>query len=276
MFQFLSISFLIIVILSIFILIVWLRAKPTDHGNWRENQLKLPRAMIKGNIVTIDNIRDFRYSQDGKATQLNYICEDYLIDDLEKVWYGISHFAANGVAHTFLSFQFTDNRYLVSSIEARLTPNQKYSPIKGLLRRYSRMMIWGTEPDIIGLRTHIRKEKVLLYPLKLSQAGRVNLFSHFIKDTEETFFSEQYYNTLVDNCVTGILKHSKHWTRWLSYFNPKIVLAGYSDLLAQKYNYIEGDIDLKQLRKIAEIESELTTPEDLDFSKKIRIDWNKT
>src|SRR5690606_19116865 len=104
------------------------------------------------------------------------------------------------------SFEFSNNEFLAASVEARLRPGQSYSPLMGLMRQYNKLIVLGSEADIIGLRSHIRAERVLLYPLQLNQAQMEYVFHSFMKDAQALEQQPGFYNTLLDNCTTNLLK----------------------------------------------------------------------
>lgn len=148
---------------------------PSHVGNWTLPQQRLASVTINDTDFLINGVRDFRYDDKLQVERDTYLDRHYVFNDLGKLWFGLSHFGENandndnGLAHAFLSFEFSGQRYLTLSIEARLEQGQHYHPLRGLLRNYEKIYIFGTEADIIGLRSHYRQERVLLYPLKLDQ-----------------------------------------------------------------------------------------------------------
>lgn len=259
---------------SIFLcLIIFLLRSPQREGPWLLMQERLPIVTVDEKGVTIENIRNFRYHENGDVERVQYISKQYSPKNLQRVWYGLSHFGDHGFAHAFLSFEFSDGEYLVASIEARLKPGQQYHPVKGLFRVYNRMMVLGTEQDIIGLRTHYRKERVLLYPLKLSQEQIQGLWSKILADTQSISQTPDFYNTALDNCITGILQYTSQWEGFFNRLDYRILLPGYSDELAHKYQYIDGEGSLEELRLKAQISDIEIITLDENFSANVRAGW---
>jgi hypothetical protein len=250
---------------------------PTHDGEWIATNVRLPELSIRSNQNSIRGIRDFRYDETGAVSQLNYIDRNYDLSQLNGVWYGLSHFADHGFAHAFLSFEFIGHNgkpeYLVASIEARLRPGQSYHPISGLLRAFHRIVVLCTEEDIIGLRTHHRHERVLLYPLRLSQENRLSLARSVFSDADAMSTHPEFYNTALDNCITGILQYTPEWESYLTRLDYRVMLPGLSDELAFKYGYIDGATNLEELRQRAEIRSPAAFKIDADYSKNIRLAW---
>lgn len=265
-------------ILLFLLLIGWLvlRSLTPDHeGDWAVSQRQLPLVEQSGDgEYRIRYLRDFRYHPDRSVADARYIDDVFRLEDLQTVWLGISHFGPLGLAHTFLSFEFSDDRFLVASIEARLKTTQLYSPLKGLLRQYHKIIVLGTEADIIGLRTHIRQERVLLYPLQLERAEQQYLLRAILQDADELERQAAFYNTLMDNCLTNLIKHDPTFHSWLSLTDYRLVLPGFSDGLAYDREWITTAMPLKDVRRRARVSPDLTQPDAADFSRDIRRGWS--
>lgn len=190
---------------------------------------------------------------------------------MKQVWYGISHFSDYGLAHVFLSFEFTNQQYLVLSIEARLQQSDdSYHPIQGLFRQYTKTLVWATEADVIDLRTHIRHEKLYLYPLKLNTLSKQILLLNFVRMTQALNEHAEFYNSLNDNCLTSLLRASptyNHWQQWLDY---RITLPGYSDEWAFEKGLIDTTLDFKSAQKKHVVRIKGYGINDIHFSEKIR------
>ncbi len=246
---------------------------PTSKGDWVFGQEQLPSYEVVDNWVHIQGVRDFKYALNGKVVAAQYRDVSYPLNGVKQVWYGLSHFDKMGLAHAFLSFEFNNGQYLVSSIEARLEKGQSYNPFKGLLRAYSRIMVLGTENDVIGLRTHYRNERVLLYPLNLKEDARTALFKSILKDAQSLYKKPDFYNTAVDNCITGIVQYAEQWNSFINHFNYRVFLPGYSDQLVYKYGYIDGNGSMEALRVKAQIAPSKVNIESESFSEDIRQAW---
>lgn len=252
----------------------WSALKPTHHGEWQALQRQLPVVELgqgeRGDFYHISNLRDFRYHTDGAVAQAQYREGRYDVADLQRVWLGISHFGGYGLAHTFLSFEFAHDEFLAASVEARLRPGQSYSPFMGLVRQYNKIIVLGSEADIIGLRSHVRAERVLLYPLELDQAQRVYLLRSMMKDAQALAQQPDFYNTLLDNCTTNLLKYDPEYRFYTSLLNYRLLLPGFSDVVAQKKGWISTAQPLATLRLQATIDVDLGGPEGEGFSRAIR------
>lgn len=258
------------------IFIAWIAIQtPTQEGEWHPLQTRLPHVEVDADDYILSNIRDFRYDKDGTPLSTEYMTQHFALDQLTGVWLGLSHFATYGFAHAFLSFEFSnpeeadESTFLVVSVEARLRPDQRYSPMKGLFQQYQRINILGTEEDIIGLRSHVRGERVYLYELTLPEEQQVYLFQSLMQETQSLNEQPAFYNTLLHNCVTSLLKHDPDYRFSRHMFDYRVLLPGYGDEFAQEKGWISQDIFIDQLREKGLI-SPLVEPEKSGFSKRIR------
>jgi hypothetical protein len=242
---------------------------PSHEGPWQAAQLQLPEIQMDADRLQVKQLRDFRYHPDGQIREARYQEQKYALEALDTVWFGISHFSDNGLAHTFLSFEFADGQYLVASVEARLRPGQSYHPFQGLLRQYHKIIVLGSEADIIGLRSHVRGERVLLYPLQLDTMQRRHLLLGIIDEAQAITAGPIFYNTLLDNCTTSLLRHDPQYSLWRGLLDYRILLPGYSDAYAQQRGWLDPTRDLRQWRHEVRVDT-AADPDEANFSQQIR------
>ncbi len=248
--------------------------KASNDGNWLPQHTRLPSAQLNGDQILIQGLRDFRYNSDESVAQSSYLDRGYSLADLAGVWLGISHFGGNGMAHVLLSFQFGSDvnaDYLALSIEARLEQEDaEYHPIKGLFRNYTKLIVLATEQDVIGLRTHVRGEPLYLYRLDIPQLHQRALLLNFLRLAESLNAQPDFYNTLLDNCMTGLLAESHRFGNWWHWLDHRILLPGNADDLAHELGLIDNDRPLDELRQQALVDPSQSQINDPDFSRAIR------
>ena len=257
-----------LVSLSILFWMTW--HTPRHDRLWAAAQERLARVDFEGDQVRIHDFRFFRYRADGTVATPAYETRTFRIDDLASVWLGISHFGRFGMAHTFMSFGFKDGRYLAISIEARREKDEGYNPLAGLFRKYDLIHVVGDERDIVGVRSHIRNERVYLYRLNLSPWQAENLFVSMLAVVNEIYQSPRFYNTLMDNCLTGIVRYAKaipFWQRWVDY---RLILPGFFDEVAYGLGVLAGEGDLTDRQARALVPTDEYGPDDPAFSVKAR------
>lgn len=251
--------------------IVWFSSREAaQDADWKTPYQTLPEIRLSGDTLHIKNLRDFRYDAQGDVVEAQYKEGKYQLSALKGVWFGLSHFGANGLAHAFASFEFSDGQFLAVSIEARLRDEQEqYNPLVGALRGYTKFVVLATEEDVIGLRAFNQKVPVYLYPLNGSALQGQALLLNFLRRADNLGHTPDFYNTLTDNCLTGLLAESGRYTdlhHWLDY---RIVLPGFSDEVLLNHGIINTRKSLEQTRLDARVSNRISANEP-DFSRKIR------
>ena len=248
--------------------------KPSNEGAWREEHARPVFAELVGRSVTIHNIRDFRRDEHQQATGQEYCSKTWELDDIERLWFGLSHFGPFGLAHSFLSVEFNDGEYLSISIEGRLRPGEDYNPLMGVLRQYTKIYVVGTEQDIIGRRSHRRGETVLLYPVNVNSEDAEQFFLALITDANAIYKTPEFYNLILDNCLTNLLKRVARLSQ-ISATDIRVLVPGHTDRLTYAFGITPDDISFESARQHALIDPTVVGIDDSFFSAKIRCGWSK-
>ncbi len=262
-----------IFLLSVFLL--WQNLKtPATTGDWQE-QLKIPStAEFSGDMVTIKNVRNFRYSPTEHDMIPGYYDRTYDLRQIKKIWYVTEPFNENKLAaHTFLSFEFENGDFLAISIEARKTKAQTYSIWKGMLHTYPLMYIATDERDVLLLRANIRKDNVYVYPVKTSSSENMRLLlTDMLKTMNELQTKPRWYNTFWANCTSSIVGHiNKLSPGRISMWSWQLWLTASADELALKHKLLDTDLSIEQARKKYFItDKSLEIGDTPNYSKEIR------
>ena len=177
-----------------------------EPAQWQKPWAIAPRFEQHGDMLTIHHLRDFRYRTE-EDSDARYLTETYDLNTLTGVDFAECHWdGLVSVCHTMLSFHFADGRRVVVSAETRLPVGVEQNAIAGIYKQYGILYLFGTEEDIFGLRTNIRHEDLSVYPLKARPHGARKLLEHYIALAQEAESSHKAYNTLSDNCSTGLIK----------------------------------------------------------------------
>lgn len=236
------------------IFIGWQGSKrvPTQ-GDWQEQLQIISSAEFKGDLVTVKNVRNFRYSPTEEDMHPGYYDKTYNLDEIKKVWFVTEPFNENQLAaHTFVSFEFTNGDFLAISIEARKTKDQIYSIWKGMLHTYPLVYIAADERDVLLLRANIRKDKVFVYPVKLEKPdnARLLLTDMLTRMNELVSTTPAWYNTLFANCTSSIAKHVNNITPGrISIFNWRLWLTASADELALKSGLLDTNVSIEKARE---------------------------
>ena len=225
-------------------------AHPRDDREWLPEFSQAPLAVLDGSGVTIKNVRNFRWHEDGTFTE-SWEDRTYDLRSLERVWFVLSPFGEKfrGPAHAFLSFQFGDSSFVSISVEARKEPGEKYSIWKGLLRRYELTYVIADERDMLPRRTQVFKDALYLYPAKVGPERARWLFLDMLQRSNNLHDQPEYYNTVTNNCTNNVLHHVNRIGTERIRGGWRVVLPGYSDQLAMKHGLLDTDLPLEEARR---------------------------
>lgn len=262
---------IVILIIGFFIIIGFLTT-PSNDRDWNNDQKILPYAEINGEIVSVHNIRNFKYNSTTDYVE-NYYDKDFDLRKIKKVWYVVEPFSGiPGSAHTFLSFEFENDEFLSISVEIRKEKGESYHPIQGLMSKYELMYVIADEKDAIKLRSNYRKDLVYLYPAIAGKEKVRDLFLDMINRTNHLKDNPEFYNTVTNTCTTNIVEHINTITpKKVPFFSLRILLPEDSDELAYELGLIDTDLSFTDARKKYFINDKaLKYAEDPDFSRLIR------
>ncbi len=89
------------------VLVWWLTLKPTNEADWQPDVAQLPRAEIKGDEVTIYNVRNCDYRTASDYTP-QWETRAVNISKITGIDLAINYWGSPWMAHPILSFQFSD------------------------------------------------------------------------------------------------------------------------------------------------------------------------
>jgi Domain of unknown function (DUF4105) len=257
-----------------FLLLVawWSTIPPTQDRDWAPEYARLPHATIKGDLVTIHNIRNFDYRTETDFTP-RYYDKTFDLRELDSVDLFASYWMGDAIAHTIVSFGFSGKDFLAISIETRRERHESYSSIAGFFKQYELFYVVADERDLIRLRTNYRKdppEDVYLYRTRAPAANARRIFLDYIREINSLATKPEFYNSLTTNCTTSILTHTR--------VNPgdvpmswKILLSGYVPQYLYERAAIDTSLPLEELRRRSHINAAaLAADQAPDFSQRIR------
>lgn len=186
-------------------IITYLLIPGPSPEKWQKPWSIAPEFIQEADLLTIRNLRDFRYRTEADS-DARYRTETYDLNTLCGVDFAECHWdGMTAVCHTMLTFNFSDGRRFVVSAETRLPEGVGQNAIAGLYKQYGILYLFGTEEDLYGLRTNIRHEDLSIYPLRITQHGARKLLQHYIDLAIRAETSHQPYNTITANCSTGLV-----------------------------------------------------------------------
>jgi hypothetical protein len=240
--------------------------RPSNSRDWEPEYAVPAMFQLHGRTAVVQNIRNFSYT--SSTITPSYYDANFPLDELASVDLVSSYWAGDAIAHVFLTFGFNDGRHLAFSIETRRAKGVEYSTVAGFFHHYELFYVVADERDLIGVRTDVRRERVYLYRLHLKPEMREALFLSYLNKVDSLASSPEWYNTLTDNCTTGILNRAS--TLGDIQYNWRILLSGH----AAEYAYLLGLLDnsraFEDLRKASLLVRPANTRISETYSKEIR------
>ena len=130
----------------------WFRLKPSNDRDWDPSMAVLPRAVIAGDAVTIENIRNLEYRSIDDFTP-HYETRTYHLSNIKGVDVIFFDWGDGLRGHPAMVFDFGGDGRICMSIEARITKGQDYSVFRSLYRQQELIFLAADERDVILRRT---------------------------------------------------------------------------------------------------------------------------
>jgi hypothetical protein len=253
------------------VLLVWASATPSNSRDWQPEVALLPYADIKGDLVTIHNIRNFDYRTETDFTPA-YHDKTFDLRRLDRTDLVAVYWMGPAIAHLFVTFGFGDD-HLAISIEARKDRTRPYATIPGFFRQYELVYVVADERDVIRVRTNYRKsppEDVYLFRVVGPRENARRVFLDYMRDVNRLREHPRFYNTVTTNCTTMILAHAAVNTGHIPY-SWKILLSGYAPEYAYDRGRLDRSLPFEELKRRGHINAVAQAADKApDFSQRIR------
>ncbi|MBE6364759.1 MAG: DUF4105 domain-containing protein [Lentisphaerae bacterium] len=261
-----------LLILELLVIYHFLWLSPQElfsNTRWQAPWGRRPYITFNGSRATIHHVRDFHYYSEHEY-DVHYRTLTVDMDKVIHVDLAVSHWdGLNSIAHTMLTFIFSDGQHIAFSMETRLPEGVEQNAIAGLYKQYELLPVIATETDLYKLRTNFRKEELYLYRTNATAAQARLMLEKLLYSINEQYNNPRFYNSLTHNCTTSLAP----MLRWI---NPdfsgdiRLLINGYSDELLYDLGYLackEGESfpELKARRK-----ANLYLDRDEDYSTAIR------
>jgi hypothetical protein len=249
----------------------WLRIAPSNARDWQPDVAVLPYATIAGESVTLHNIRNFEYRTETDYTPRWYDAT-FDLADIRSTDLIACYWMGDAIAHIFVSFGFTGDRYVAVSIETRKERGEAYSTVAGFFKQYELAYVVGDERDLIALRTSVRQpaEDVYVYRTQVPRENVRRLFLDYVREINELKQRPAFYNTLATNCTTNVLVHTRV-NPGSAPFSWKVLLSGYAPQYAYERGRLDTSLPFDELRRRSRVnERAQAADRGADFSRRIR------
>ena len=251
------------------VLVWWLSIPASNDRDWLADVSRPPKATIEGDLLTIENVRNFHYRSETDFDP-RWETRTYDLSRLKGADMFFSHWGSPMIAHTIASWEFEDGPPLAISIETRKEKGESYSAILGFFRQFELYYVAADERDLVQLRTNHRGEEVYLYRLQgpVEQARAVLL--DYVREMNELAAEPKWYNAFSHNCTTQIRRHVQRVAP-KNPFSWKILVNGYLPELGYERGTIDTSLPFDELRRRSEITERARAADgDPAFSQRIR------
>ncbi len=244
--SFVAISITLLIV--IFLLRRHFAMTPSNDRSWVNDNQRLASVEITGDKAHIKNVRDFSW-RTTKDYDERWIDMTIDLNKVRKIWFILEYFSPERkeMAHTILSYEFDDGRRLACSIEVRRKEGSRFHPLKGMFRSYELIYVWGTESDIIGVRSRCRrKSKTHLFEgVVLGPGNERRMLESYLRRTNKLAKDPEWYNTITNTCTTNIVNHVNEVYPGRVPWTIGILMPGLSPKILLRNNLVKssGNID---------------------------------
>jgi Domain of unknown function (DUF4105) len=253
----------------IVVLAWWFSLQPSNNRDWLPDVAVLPFADINGNQVTIHNIRNCDYRTETDFDVHTYD-KTFDLAALRTVDLYLVTWGSPNIAHTMVSFGFTNADYVCFSIETRKEKGEAYSAVKGIFRQFELTYIIADERDLVRLRTNYRMgEEACLYRLQVTPEQGRTLLLDYLRRANALHEHAAWYNALTDNCTIAIRTQRSASDR--APWDWRMLLNGHLDELLYERGTIVTNLAFAELKKVSNINARAKAADAAaDFSQQIR------
>lgn len=237
----------------------WITITPTNTRDWQADVAQLPRATrdpSDPSLITFDNVRNFDWITETEFLP-RWERRSYNLDTIESLDLVLTYWAGPAIAHTMLSFGFSNGEHLVFSIGIRPAKGESYSSLAGFFKSYELIVTAADERDVIRLRTSVQTgNRVHLYRLQMPAGLRRGLFEEYIGLSNELAEEPRFYRTIIANCTTMIWGLVKRLDPDLP-SDYRILLPGYLPGLLYDLQALDMRFTLPELEALSLLPSDV-------------------
>ncbi|HET9700387.1 MAG TPA: DUF4105 domain-containing protein [Burkholderiales bacterium] len=248
----------------------WFSIPPSNDRNWLPDVARPPVAEFRGSQVTVRNLRNFEYRASDSDFIEHWDTRSYDLDRLTGVDLFLSYWGPTLIAHTIMSWEFSDGSHLAVSIETRKEKGEEYSAVLGFFRQFELYYVVADERDVIGVRTNHRGEQVFLYRLRMPPERARALLVHYLEEVNRLARKPAWYNALTQSCTTTIEQNVKAVGVAFA-FDWRVLANGRLDELLYERGSINRSLPFPELRARSDITAKAKAAGAApDFSQRIR------
>lgn len=217
-----------------------------------------------------------RYPDPPKGRVIEWHTDTFDTREITNVYFIVEWWTPlQWLAHTMLSFEFSDGRVITPSVEIRPKVGQHFGPIKGLQKAFGIHYVWSTEADALLSRMYANNKKparINMIEAVISHQAAVRLFEACVERTHELHTSDGYYHSITNSCTSNIFDIAQHAVPAGRFKRPgRLVLPGYTPRLLARSGALRMHGDFRQTMKATRVSDLILEIGDADdFSQQLR------
>ncbi len=248
----------------------WLTIRPSNSRQWDPDVEFGVTAALSKDAVILANVRNFDWRSLTDFTP-RWETRTYAPGQVTSMDVFTSTWSSPLIAHTLVSFGFSNGEHVAFSAEIRREKGEKYSNLGGFFRQFELVLIAADERDIIRLRTDIRGETVSRFPLDLPQPMMAQAFLTFATLGNDLAANPEFYNTVTSNCTTIPFRLARQIDPTIP-FDWRILLSGHFPAYLQNLGVTGKGQTLDRMLALARLQkSGPVTDDGPAFSNRIRL-----
>ena len=230
----------------------WGGLAPPVERNWAPDVARQVTGQIDGDILTLENMRNFEWHGAYDATPV-WETRSYDLSKLETVDMFLSYWAGPLMAHFIVSFGFSDGEYLAWSVEVRREVDGGFSPIADAFKANTLLILAADERDVVGVRSNLRDEDVQLFRLQTDPQTARALLTEYVRDANALAQQPEFYNSLTTNCTTVVVRMMQAIGNGLP-FDWRLLANGYLPDYAHDHQALDMRHSISDLRALGRID----------------------
>jgi hypothetical protein len=239
----------------------WMTIQPSNDRDWQPDVARLLTAEVDPDDpsrVVLRNVRNFDWRTPTEATE-RWETRAYDLDALESMDFILTWWAGPAIAHTMVSFGFSDGEHIVFSLGIRPERGEAFSSVAGFFKSYELILTGADERDAVRLRTSVQSgNRVVLYRVAGRPEVMRGLFVEYLDLANELAERPRFYRTILDNCTTVVWKLADRLVPGLP-IDYRVILSGY----LPEYLYERGSLGMRH--SLADLTAMGLLPSDIAY-----------
>ena len=133
----------------------WQSLAPSHDRPWADDVARMLESSVDGDRLELRNVRAFEWRTETDYTP-RWETRRYDLARLESADLVLSYWMGPHIAHTLVSFGFSDGGRLVFSLEIRKERDETFSALGGFFRKFEQVIVAADERDLIRTRSNVR------------------------------------------------------------------------------------------------------------------------